>query len=101
MIENSNFHQLRKYEKQQERIRAREEARRKLSLQRTLDSDLLGLEEQQPHKEDSDFFQPGEGGSPLLVPIEEDDEDEVNNDEARKCIRIGSDGQTIELISPQ
>lgn len=71
-------------------------------MQRTLDSDLLNLEEQQPRHEDSDFFQDvGGGASPLLPQIEEDEEDEANKDEAQKCVRVANDGKTIELISPQ
>ena len=41
-----------------------------------------------------------DGGSPLLHPIDEDEDDDVQLDEAQKCIRIGTDGKTIELINP-
>jgi len=73
-------------------------------LLRSLDSDILGLDEQQqqqqPKHEESDYFNVQDGASPLLPLIEEDEEFEAQQDEAQKCIRIGKDGQTIELISP-
>lgn len=42
LLAQSNFHQLRKFAKKQEREQAREEARRRLSQLRTLESNLLG-----------------------------------------------------------
>ena len=77
MIQNSNFHQLRKHQKEQERIKAREEARRTQRLKHSLESDLLGGLEESPTKNRESDTMLLDGGSPLLHQIEEDDEDEM------------------------
>ena len=65
-------------------------------LQR-LDTSLLGdLDEVKD--EQSELIK--EEMSPLLAQIEEDEEDEINLDEADRCIRVSNNGKTVELISP-
>lgn len=76
LLENSNFHQLRKFERIEQHLKAREEAKRKLKLMKSLDSDnLFGYDEQQAKKHnESDYFNMQEGTSPMLSQIEEDEE---------------------------
>lgn len=59
LLQNSNFHQIRSHLKKEKIEKAREEAKRKLTVQRTQGVDLLDLAEK-PGEEDDN----SQGGNP-------------------------------------
>ena len=97
VLAKNNFQQLRALTKKEEKKKALEEAKKKLALQRNMESELLNDLDEQATKEDG-----SETHSPLmsLAQIEEDEEDEQTAEEAQKLIRTSADGKTVELVSP-
>ena len=53
LLSNSNFHQIRNHLKKEKLEKAREEAKRKLEVQRTLQVDLLDLAEKPGEEDDN------------------------------------------------
>lgn len=96
LLQNSNFHQIRQIKLQQEKDKAKAEAKKKLLLQKQFESEILD------DIEEKGEMSLAEVASPALPQIDESDNDEENKilEEANKFIRKTGDGKTIELVSP-
>ena len=83
IIDKSHFHQLRKYEKEQMKIKAREEAKRLLKLKQKQEASLLeGIEEVPKENITSEDVLLKDSASQVLQKVEEEESEDLDHDEA-------------------